>query len=264
MNLELDGKIALITGGTTGIGRAVAEGLAREKTNIILCARNGEKAHKEADAIAQRHGIRALGLQCDVTQSDDILNMTQRVYDEFGGVDILINNAGTGSNEKIIDAPDEDWQYYWDLHVMSAIRLVRGLVPSMKSRGGGVIINNASICARQPLGHEPIYNVTKSALATLTKCMANEFIADNIRVNSVNPGLIETEPWINAAKEATSDNQKDWQGYLQKIAKEVTPIGRFATPEELADFVIFLCSPRASYCVGSSYYVDGGWLKSVL
>ncbi len=264
MNLELNGKIALITGGTTGIGRAVAEGLAREKTNIILCARNGEKALKEADAVAQQYGIRALGLKCDVTRSDDISNITQRVLDEFGGVDILINNAGTGTNEKIIDAPDTQWQYFWDLHVMAAIRFARGLVPAMKTRGGGVIINNASICARQPLGHEPIYNVTKSALAMLTKCMANEFIKDNIRVNSINPGLIETEPWINVARQATSDVPKDWQRYLKKIAADVTPIGRFATPEELADFFVFLCSPRASYCVGSSYYVDGGWLKSVL
>jgi NAD(P)-dependent dehydrogenase (short-subunit alcohol dehydrogenase family) len=100
----------------------------------------------------------------------------------FGDVDILINNAGMGSEEKIMTAPDERWQYYWDLHVMAAVRLSRLLAPLMKRRGGGVILNNASICATQPLGYEPIYNTTKAALVMFSKCLANELIPYNIRV----------------------------------------------------------------------------------
>ena len=127
----------------------------------------------------------------------------------YGGADILINNAGTGSNETILDAADEKWQYYWDLHVMAAVRLARGLAPSMKRRGGGVILNNASICAKQPLYYEPIYNTTKAALVMLSKCMANEFIKDNIRVNCVNPGLVLTPDWIKTATQLTAGHRPD-------------------------------------------------------
>ncbi|MEI2418916.1 SDR family oxidoreductase, partial [Arthrospira platensis SPKY2] len=125
------------------------------------------------------------------------------------------------------------------------------------------ILHNASICAKQPLGYEPIYNVTKSALMMFSKCLANEVIRDNIRVNCINPGLILTEDWVNTAKELTANTDQTWEQYLENIAKENTPIGRFATPEELAHFFVFMCSPKASYSVGSAYYVDGGWLNVV-
>jgi NAD(P)-dependent dehydrogenase (short-subunit alcohol dehydrogenase family) len=146
---------------------------------------------------------------------------------------------------------------------MAAVRLARVLVPSMKRRGGGVILHNASICAKQPLGYEPIYNTTKAALMMLSKCMANELIPDNIRVNCINPGLVLTPDWYKTAGLETEGTGKTAQDYLDAIARENAPIGRFATPEEMAEFFVFLCSPRASYCVGSSYYVDGGWLKVV-
>ena len=133
---------------------------------------------------------------------------------EFGGADILINNAGTGSNETIMEASDEKWQYYWDLHVMAAVRLARGLVPSMRKRGGGVILHNASICAVQPLWYEPIYNVTKAALMMFSKTLAGEVVKDNIRVNTVNPGLILTPDWIKTAKQLTADKGGDWQAIL--------------------------------------------------
>jgi NAD(P)-dependent dehydrogenase (short-subunit alcohol dehydrogenase family) len=162
-----------------------------------------------------------------------------------------------------MEAPDEKWQYYWDLHVMAAVRLARGFVPSMRQRGGGIIIQNASICAKQPLFYEPIYNTTKAALMMFSKCLANELIKDNIRVNCINPGLILTPDWKKTASQLTAGTDQTADQYLDKLAKELAPIGRFATPEELADFFVFLCSPHSSYCVGSTYYVDGGWLNVV-
>jgi len=183
------------------------------------------------------------------------------VHREFGGADILISNAGMGSEETIVDAPDEKWQYFWDLQVMAAVRLARGFVPLMRERGGGVVINNASICARQPLWHEPIYNTVKAALVMFTKCLAHEVIRYNIRVNCVNPGLILTPAWRKGAESLSRQEGMSVDEYFDKIAKDYTPIGRFATPEELAQFFVFLCSDRASYCVGSTYYVDGGWLN---
>jgi NAD(P)-dependent dehydrogenase (short-subunit alcohol dehydrogenase family) len=146
---------------------------------------------------------------------------------------------------------------------MAAVRLARAFVPFMRKRGGGVILHNASICAKQPLWYEPIYNTTKAALVMFSKCLANEVVGENIRVNTINPGLILTPDWYKTAGLLCEKEGLTPDEYLDRIAKENTPIGRFASPEELANFFVFLCSPRASYCVGSTYYVDGGWLKVV-
>ncbi|HML21617.1 MAG TPA: SDR family oxidoreductase [Aggregatilinea sp.] len=264
MDLELKDKVAVITGGSVGIGLAVAEGLAREGVHLVLCARNEERVKARAQEIADQYGVKAVGIHADVANGDDIDRLVAAIGAEFSdGVDILINNAGTGSEETIMDASDERWQYYWDLHVMAAVRLSRGLVPLMRKRGGGAIINNASICATQPLYYEPIYNVTKAALVMFSKCLANELVGDNIRVNTINPGLVLTPDWMKTATLLTENEPITPEQYLDKIAKGNAPIGRFASPEEVAHFFVFMCSPRASYCVGSSYYVDGGWLKVI-
>ena len=164
MDLGLKGKVAVITGGSVGIGLAIAEGLAAEGVDIVIAARNVERVRDEASRIAKSFGVRAEGLACDVATREGAEDLIEDVKRLFGGADILINNAGTGSNETVMEAPDEKWQAYWDLHVMAAVRLARGLAPLMKQRGGGVILHNASICAAQPLWYEPIYNVTKAAL----------------------------------------------------------------------------------------------------
>ena len=146
---------------------------------------------------------------------------------------------------------------------MAGVRLSRGLVPFMRQRGGGVIINNASICAKQPLDYEPIYNVTKAAQMMFSKKLSDEVIGDNFRVNFINPGLIQTPDWVKTAKQLTEGTDQTWEQHLQAVAEKYAPIKRFASAEELAHFFVFLCSPRASYCVGSTYYVDGGWLRVV-
>ncbi|MCX7030835.1 MAG: SDR family oxidoreductase [Spirochaetes bacterium] len=263
MDLQLKGKVALVTGASVGIGLAVAEGLAREGASLVLCARNEERLARECARIAREQGTRVLGVRADVSRTDDLAGLAARAEREFGGIDILVNNAGTGSAETIMEAADEKWQSFWDLHVMAAVRLARLVVPSMRKRGGGVIIHNASICARQPLWYEPIYNTTKAALVMFSKCLANEVIKDNIRVNTINPGLVMTPDWRKSAAILSKDQGITPDEYLDRIAKENAPIGRFASPEELARFFVFLCSPCASYCVGSTYYVDGGWLRVV-
>ena len=263
MDLKLRDKVAVISGASVGIGLAVAEGLAAEGVHLLMAARQAERLTAEAAGIAQRHGVKAIGVACDVATVGGAEQLVAAAETHFGGADILFNNAGTGSNETIMEAPDEKWQAYWELHVMAAVRLARGLVPSMRRRGGGVILHNASICAVQPLGYEPIYNVTKAALMMFSKNLANELIADNIRVNTINPGLILTPDWIKTAKQLTAGSGGDWEGHLASVAKEHAPINRFAKPEELADFIVFVCSERASYSVGSTYFVDGGMLKTV-
>jgi 3-oxoacyl-[acyl-carrier protein] reductase len=263
MEMGLTDKIAVITGGSVGIGYAVAQALAREGVHLALSARDQGRLDAAVAKLKDDFGVRAIGIGGDVARADDVARLVAGVERELGGCDILINNAGEGSNETVMDAPDEKWQRYWDLHVMAAVRLARGLVPMMQRRGGGVILNNASICATQPLWYEPIYNVTKAALAMLGKSLATELIPHNIRVNTINLGFVLTPNWVKTATELTAGTGKGWESYIQGIADEMAPIRRFASPEEIADFFVFLCSERASYCVGSSYYVDGGMLKVV-
>src|SRR5271157_4557049 len=154
MDLGLKNKVAVITGGSVGIGLAVAEGLAAEGVDLVLAARGAERVREEAGRIADQSRVRAEGVACDIATREGTDALIAAVKRAFGGADFLINNAGTGSNETVMEAPDEKWQAYWDLHVMAAVRLARGFAPLMKARGGGVILHNASICAVQPLWYE--------------------------------------------------------------------------------------------------------------
>jgi NAD(P)-dependent dehydrogenase (short-subunit alcohol dehydrogenase family) len=263
MDLGLKGKVAVITGASVGIGLGVAEAFAREQAHVVMAARQEDRLRKEARRVASDYGVRTLPVACDVGTPEGAERIAAATREAFGGADILVNNAGTGSNETIMEAPDEKWQAYWELHVMAAVRLARAFVPMMRERGGGAILHNASICAVQPLWYEPIYNVTKAALVMFSKNLANEVIRDNIRVNTINPGLILTPDWIKTAKQLTASAGGDWEGYLQTVADEHAPIKRFGTVAELADFFVFLCSDRASYSVGSTYHVDGGMLRTI-
>ena len=260
MDLGLTGRLAVITGGSVGIGLAVAEAFAAEGANVLITARNEDRVRREADRIAREYGVRANGVPADVATAEGCERVTAAAA-AMGGAHILVNNAGTGSNETIATAPDEKWQYYWDLHVMAAVRLARGLVPQMKQHSGGAIINNASICAVQPLWYEPIYNTTKAALMMFSKTLANEVVGDNIRVNTINPGLVLTPDWVKTAKQIAGED--GYQAHLQSVADEAGGMKRFATPQELANFFVFLASDKASYSTGSTYFVDGGWLRTV-
>lgn len=259
MDLGLTGKVAVVTGGSKGIGLGVARAFAREGANVVVTARTADAIAAAADAIAGDFGVTARAVASDVATAEGCRAVIDAAA-ELGGADIFVSNAGTGSNETVADAPDGKWQDYWDLHVMAAVRLSRGLADQMEAKGGGAMLMNASICAVQPLWYEPIYNVTKAALLMFGKCLSAEMIKRGIRVNTVNPGLIRTPDWENTARELRGAN---WEAYLQEVADEHADIRRFGTVEELADFCVFLCSPRASYSVGSAYHVDGGMLKTV-
>ncbi|TFG61491.1 MAG: SDR family oxidoreductase [Spirochaetales bacterium] len=263
MDLGLKGKQVFVTGAGRGIGLAVARAFAREGADVAIGARSADQIKQEADKITADFGVRALGLPMDVTVPEDLEKARLSIEKAFGGVDILINNAGTGTEETILESPDEKWYAVWDLHVMAAVRTARAFAPYMIKRGAGVILNTSSICARQPLGYEPIYNVTKAALSMLGKCLSEELIKHNIRVNTISPGLILTPDWWKTAGILSKDKGITPEDFLDGIAKDNAPIKRFGTPEELAETYLFLASDKASYCVGSTYYVDGGWLRVV-
>lgn len=258
MNLGLQGKLAVITGGSKGIGLGIAQAFAREGADVVITARTADAVHAAADDIAREYGVTATPVASDVSTAEGC----QAIIDAAagaGGADIFVSNAETGSNETVAEAADEKWMEFWNLHVMAAVRLSRGLADQMEAKGGGAMLMNASICAVQPLWYEPIYNTTKAALLMFSKCLSSEMIKRNIRVNTVNPGLIRTPDWENTARELRG---ADWEQYLQEVADEHADIKRFGSVEELADFCVFLCSPRASYSVGSAYHVDGGMLKT--
>lgn len=259
MELGLTGKLAIVTGASKGIGLAIARGFAREGADVVITARTKSAVDQAAAEIASDFGVRAQGVASDVATAEGCAAIVAAAA-EMGGADIFISNAGTGSNETVMEAPDEKWLDFWNLHVMAAVRLSRGLAPQMEAKGGGAMLMNASICAVQPLWYEPIYNVTKAALMMFSKCLSTEMIGRNIRVNTVNPGLVRTPDWENTARELSGDA---WEDYLQEVADEHAPIRRFASVDELADFCVFLCSDRASYAVGSAFHVDGGMLKVV-
>ena len=261
MDLGLRDKVAIITGGSVGIGLAVAEGLAAEGANIVITARGKDRVDAEAARIADKYGVIVHGIAADVATAEGCDAVIAGTAKAFGGADILINNAGTGSNETIQTAEDGKWQYYWDLHVMAAVRLARGVVPQMQKRGGGVVLHNASICAVQPLWYEPIYNTTKAALMMFSKTLANEVVGDNIRVNTINPGLVLTPDWVKTAKQLAGES--GYEAHLQGVADEAGGMKRFASPDEIANLFVFLCSDKATYSTGSTYFVDGGWLKTV-
>ena len=263
MELGLKGKQVFITGGSSGIGLSVARAFAREGAEVAVGARNKERVETVAAKISEDFGVKAIGITVDVSSAGAIAAARERIEKEFGGIDVLINNAGTGTEETVMDSSDERWYAVWDLHVMSAVRTARAFVPYMRKRGGGVILNTASICASQPLWYEPIYNTTKAALLMLGKCMANEFVKDNIRVNTVSPGLVLTPDWrktagLLAAKEGITAEQ-----YLDGVAEQYAKNKRFADPEEVAEYYVFLASDCGKYSVGSNYYIDGGWLQGV-
>ncbi|MGD1831981.1 MAG: SDR family NAD(P)-dependent oxidoreductase [Sphaerochaetaceae bacterium] len=263
MDLNLKDKVVLITGGSIGIGRAVAQKFLEEESNVIICARNMERLEKSVKELKDLTGnAHIYGKQCDVTKLEDLELLISFVTEKFNRLDILINNAGTGSEEKCITASDEQWYHYWDLHVMSAIRLCRLSVPLMqKNKEESVIINTTSMCATQPLDYEPIYNTTKAALNMYTKCLAEELIKKNIRVNSIAPGLVQTPDWEKTASILSKQQNISMKTYFDNIAKDLAPIGRFASAEEIADFYVFICSSLASYCVGANFHVDGGAIK---
>ena len=259
MELGLSGKAAVVTGASKGIGLGIARAFAREGANVVVTARTREAIDAAAAQIAAEFGVEAHGVASDVSTADGCEAIAAAAR-RLGGADIFVSNAGTGSNETVMEAPDEKWLEYWNLHVMAAVRLSRSLARQMERKGGGAILMNASICAVQPLWYEPIYNVTKSALMMFGKCLSAELIGRNIRVNTINPGLVRTPDWEKTARELRGD---EWESYLQEVADEHATIRRFASVDEIADFCVMLCSERASYAVGGAFHVDGGMLKSV-
>ena len=253
MDLELTGKVAIVTGSTRGLGFATAKALLSEGCNVTICARGEEgiaSAVMELRSAMPDASSRLLAIQADVSTDKGVADVIMRTVETFGGLDILVNNVGLAKGGNILETTDEDWQEAFDQTLFPAIRASRMAVTQMRKRGGGSIVMIASIWGRES-GGRMTYNAVKAAEISLAKSMSQQLAKDNIRVNSVAPGS------ILFAGGSWDRRQKDDPAGIADFVKRELPFGRFGRPEEVGAVVAFLVSPRASWISGASVPVDG-------
>lgn len=258
MEMGLAGKVAVVTGASKGIGRAIAGELAAAGARLIICARGTAQLEAAAREI-RGAGPEVETVSADVATVSGVARVLEHVRTSVGRVDILVNNAGKGSPKKMLDLTEEDWRASFDLNFMSAVRLSLGCVPLMRQQGGGRIINISSRVGRQPDPYFAPYAAAKAALINFTKSLANAFSKEGILCNCVVPGLVRTEAVEEAARKSAAATGKTIEEvYEATLRARPIPVGRLGEPGDIAGLVVFLASERASWITGSTFTVDGG------
>ena len=250
LDLGLTGKVAIVTGGSEGLGRATAMRFAAEGCHVMICARRKDVLEQASQAIRKETGVQVLAQAADVTRPADVEAVVNATLAAHGGVDILVNNAGTSMAGAFESMDDAAWVADIDVKLMAAIRFCRLVIPLMKKRGGGRIVNVTTVGGKVPVARALPTSVTRAAGINLTKSLANEYAPDHILVNTVCLGLVKSAQWERRAK-------GDLEAYYRDVAKRV-PVGRVGEAEEFADLVAFLCSARAAYITGTAINFDGG------
>jgi len=263
MEMGLKHKVACVAGASRGLGRAVAEGLAAEGSKLALCARSGEGLAAAAKAIQEKYQIEVYARPVDLAKSGEAGRFAEEICQHFGGVDILVTNAGGPPAGRFEGFSEEDWRRAVELTLLPAQAMTRVVLPGMRQKGWGRIVNMTSVSVKQPLAGLILSNSIRAAVVGWAKTLADEVAADGITVNNVCPGWMLTE-----RVDALLDHQAKAQGISRKeaLAKIVSgiPLGRLGRPDEFADLVVFLASERASYITGVSYLIDGGLHRGMM
>lgn len=249
---KLDNKIAIITGGGSGIGKAIAELFAQEGAYVHVLDLNASIAQPVVDAINTAGGRAALHI-CNVADQTEV----QRIVGTIGRIDILVNNAGIAHVGNVEKCSSEDFERVFDVNVKGAYNTLYAVVPVMKANGGGAILNLASIASAVGIADRFAYSMSKGAIYAMSMSIARDYIADNIRSNSISPARVHT-PFVDGFISKNYPGQE--AEMFDKLSKS-QPIGRMAKPEEIAKLALFLCSPDAGFITGNDYPIDGGFIK---
>jgi len=262
MDLRLRGKVAMVSGASKGIGKAIALGLAEEGVHLALNARGPEALEKLADEIRRQHEVEVLAVPGDMTRAEDIEKFVARTAERFGRIDILVNNAGSSQGGVFWDVPERVWLDSWGLKLFGYVRLMQAVIPHMIRQGGGRMVNIVGGSGKQPIPTMLPGGSANAALLTITKGVADSVAKHNIVVNAVNPGPIRTERWDGLMQRLGQELGVSAAEYEKTFVKDI-PAGRVGRPEEIADLVLFLASERASYLTGTSITADGGMTRSM-
>lgn len=261
MDLELAGRVVLVTGGSSGIGLATVELLHAEGACVATCARDGERLDAELAGVRVT-GDRVLALACDVRRADQVARLFAAVSERFGRLDGLVNNAGQSRVKRVVDATDDDWRDELELKFFGVLNPTRAALPLLRASDAAAIVNMNAVLAVQPESRLATTSAARAGLLNLSRTMADDYAADGIRVNSVCLGVIDTGQWRRRYDEAGVDVDYDtWQREL--AAERRVPLGRLGRAEEVAAVVAFLLSARSSYVTGAAVDVGGGVTRGI-
>ncbi|MEK6276069.1 MAG: SDR family oxidoreductase [Actinomycetota bacterium] len=261
MDLGLADRVCVVTGSTSGIGLAAAQMLTAEGAQVVVCGRDSGRVE-----LARAGTGAALGVTCDLTEPGAPEQLIGEATRALGRVDCLVNNVGLAYQADFDELSDDQWDEMWQLNVMSFVRSIRAVLPGMRERGRGVIVNVASTSAKRPSTSMPNYSVTKAAVLSLSRLVADLYAKDGIRSNAIAPGPTATEAWLapgGLADQQARRTGKPRDEVLDAVAKG-RPLGRLAQPDEIAAVIVFLCSDRANYVTGSAWSADGGTVPIII
>ncbi|MBI4489718.1 MAG: glucose 1-dehydrogenase [Deltaproteobacteria bacterium] len=263
MNLGLKDKVTVVTGASRGLGKAIAHGFAAEGAKLAICSRTEATIQGEARDLSTRYQTEVHWEACDLLNPGAADRFIERTIHRFGHVDVLVNNLGAGLSRPFDEVSEEDWQRVMDINLKAAIRCCKTILPTMKERGKGRIINIAALSGKVPRLGQIASNVAKAALINFTESLACEVAPYGIRVNAVCPAAVLTERWEERVNRAAKARGEDFTTAMRNMARKFIPVGRFGAPEEVASAVVFLASEKADFITGTCLMVDGGIGKAV-
>ena len=257
---EFSGKVAVVAGGARGIGRAAARKLALEDAAVVICSDQQDQLSKALAELREREGLELSATQADVTSSEDMKGLMDLAAETYGGVDVLVNSVGIQRYGTVVETEEEVWDEVLDVNLKGIYLASRYAIPKMRERGGGAIVNLSSVQAFASQKGVAAYTASKGGINALTRAMALDHAEENIRVNAVCPASVDT-PMLRWS----ADLFKGEKSVEETVAEwgKMHPLGRVARPEEVAEVIAFLASPRASFVTGSEYKVDGGMLAAL-